>query len=409
MSRHIWPMECSTTCAKFKMSISLIVYRLLILGFVLQSAITLVEPLRAATILACTVVSQKSADDKSKRLVFPPDAMIRIEHNGRSHWGRPIAWNGKTLALVGLDGQLNSVPVESQQDIEISPDRFQPYDASTLKKRLSKEFGSRYDVTITQHFVVVHPRGDSEIWAPPFEALYERFRFYFDKQKFDLEQPEFPLVAIVLRSRSEFDRYLDKNAVYHRNVLGIYQVPTNRMVTYDPKAKLRTARRDKGWLFEYDTVIHELAHQAAFNTGVHNRFAPPPRWVGEGLAMMFETDGINNSKRFKGFKRRINRPRLKKLKQLYAQRKIDEKLEELITRDQLFLTDPVVANTLAWGLTFYLSETYPRRYFKYLKNDGQRNSFEAYLPARRLADFADAFGPDIDQLDAELRKFIFSL
>ena len=257
----------------------------------------------------------------SKSLALQKDSVLRVEYENRNYWGRPLAWDGKQLALIGLDGQLKVVPISSPRDVEVSPLKFQPFPANTIRARLAQEFGNRYEVTITKNFVVVHPNGDSDIWAPPFEALYERFRYYFKEHQYTLTEPEFPLVAVVLRSRNEFDRYLDQNAKYDRNVMGIYQVQSNRMITYDPKAKLRTAKRDKQWLFKYKTVIHELAHQAAFNSGVHNRFSPPARWVGEGLAMMFETDGVNNSQVFKHFGRRVNRSRLKVLKEYYAEGK----------------------------------------------------------------------------------------
>ncbi len=345
----------------------------------------------------------------SKPLVVQKDSLMRVEHENRSYWGRPLAWDGNQLALIGLDGQLKVVPTNSPLDVEVSPLKFKSFPAKTIRERLAKEFGNRYEVTITKNFVVVHPNGDSDIWAPPFEALYERFRYYFKQHQYTLTEPEFPLVAVVLRSRNEFDRYLDQNAKYDRNVMGIYQVQSNRMITYDPKAKLRTAKRDKEWLFKYKTVIHELAHQAAFNSGVHNRFSPPARWVGEGLAMMFETDGVNHSQVFKHFGRRVNRPRLRVLKKYYQEGKIDGKLDELITDDRLFQTEPFVANTLAWGLTFYLSETFPAQYFQYLKQDNQRKNFETYLPTQRRADFANSFGRDIDRIDRDLRIFILGL
>ena len=40
-----------------------------------------------------------------------------------------------------------------------------------------------------------------------------------------------------------------------------------------------------------DTIIHEATHQTAYNVGVHARFADQPRWLVEGLAMMFEAEG----------------------------------------------------------------------------------------------------------------------
>ena len=338
-----------------------------------------------------------------------PDSLVKIEFEKRRYWGRVLGWDGKQMALLGLDGQLNLLPVTSKSDFRISADKFQPLSRELMQVRLENEFGKRHQITPTKHFVVVHPFGDREIWAPPFEVLYERFRAYFEKHGLALREPEFPLVALVLRSRNEFDRYMNHNANYNRNVMGIYIIQSNRMATYDPKARLRTTERDKLWLFEYRTLIHELAHQAAFNTGVHNRFSPPARWVGEGLAMMFETQGINDSLVHTKQRDRVNQMRLQDLKQFYAKGQIDGKLQLLITDDRLFETEPTVANALAWGLTFYLSETFPDRYFEYLKKDASRKNFQPYLSPERLADFVNFFGTDLRRVESDLKTFLFKL
>jgi hypothetical protein len=124
---------------------------------------------------------------------------------------------------------------------------------------------------------------------------------------------------------------------------------------------------------------------------------------------MFETPGVNDSLVHTSQNERVNQLRLQDLKQLYAKGQIDGKLQLLITDDRLFETEPTVANALAWGLTFFLSETLPDRYFEYLKKDAGRKNFQPYLSSERLADFAHFFGTDLTQVESDLKAFLFNL
>ena len=334
-----------------------------------------------------------------------PEMTVKLQIKNRTVIGQPLAFDGQNIALLKRDGRWNLYPVKSERDIKKVSDRFEPYGSDALRERLQKEFGKKYQVSRTQNFVVVHPPGNYSIWAVPFEQLYQRFRNYFSSRGFSLDRPDFPMVAVVLRTRKEFDKFL---RVYHRYdpmILGYYSQKSNRIITYDP-SNGRSQKRD--WAFQ-STLIHEAAHQTAFNVGIHNRFGNEPSWVSEGLALLFEANGVNNSMYYSKQKDRINKDRLRMLKLYYQQGRVSGKLGSMIKNDDLFKSDPSLAYAYSWGLTFYLTEKYPKQYFEFLKTDAARQDFSLQTTKQRISQFKRYFGSDILAHEKRIEQFIKSL
>ena len=327
---------------------------------------------------------------------------VKIPYKKKSYVGRPLAWDGKDMMLLRRDGKISILPVKSEQDYERVKNGFDPYSKEDIRVRLQKEFGHRYQVSTTQNFVVVHPPGDYNVWAMPFQELYSRFRVYFSSRGFQLDRPEFPMVAVVLNTRGEFDRFLKDYHEYDSEILGYYSPRSNRIITYDQTGG---RSRSKDWFFNADTIIHEATHQSAFNTGVHTRFGPVVRWASEGLAMLFEAPGINNSMYYASQADRINRDRLIQLKSYYKKRKVKGKMAKLVLSNDLFRSEPHVAYAVSWGMTFYLSDSMPAKYHRYLRNDGERNDFSDYTRKQRAEDFASAFGSNFSELEARMERF----
>ena len=337
----------------------------------------------------------------------PPNVTIKVSQKKKVYVGKPISWDGQEMLMIRRDGRLTFLPVKSKEDFTKVSDSFRPYTTSEFKSKLRKEFGREYQVSATQNFVVVHPHGDYNVWAMPFQQLYERFKLYFMARGFRLEQPRFPMVAVVLKSRADFDRFLKKYHDYDSQILGYYSRISNRIITYDQSEGKGT--RGSGWFFNADTIIHEATHQTAFNTGVHSRYAANSRWITEGLAMMFEAPGINNSMRYHQQSDRINRERLIGLKQYLKKGQLEGTLSDLVLRDDIFRRDPQKAYALAWGLTFFLSEKMPVQYQKFLRTDAQRSDFQKHSAKQRATAFAKAFGSDFKVLEKRMINFLDEL
>ncbi len=333
------------------------------------------------------------------------DFTIKVNSNGRSYVGKRLIFDGSDMALMRRDGRISIIPVKSAKDIKTVSRSFKPFEDEEIRRKLQKEFGGKYQVSKTRNFVVVHPPGDFQHWAMPFEILYQRFRNYFSSRGFTVDEPEFPLVAVVLRKRSEFDKFLKSYHSPSANTLGYYSQKSNRIITYDPSGG-RSDRRD--WMFE-DTLIHEAVHQTAYNTGIHRRFGATPSWIVEGLAMMFEAKGVHNSMYNSHEKDRINKDRLANLQHYYRKKKAQRKMRKFITGDQYFDADPIFAYAYSWGLTYFLAEKYPKKYLKFLQSDGAREEFRGYSSSERLKAFTDVFGGNFLDLESRMESFITKL
>ena len=353
---------------------------------------------------------QEQIEAKEAGPQFPKNfgaSTVRFPHDQGTYIGRPLIWNGTQMGLIRRNGALNFVDVPQIEKLEVLSPKFQPHTPELVKEELAAEFDSRYEITATDRCVVVHPVGESDYWAQPFEQFIDNFEYFFEQKDFELQDAQFPYIVIILRSRGDFDRYMRSRAeITNRNVTGFYSVLSNRMATYDPVGLLRLPEEERqSWLYDSSTVLHESAHQLAFNRGVHSRLSPPPLWLSEGFAMLFEARGINQAKDFDGLRERANVPRLQSLRNLYRGGRIKGKLEQLITSNQLFRTDPGLAYALSWGIVFYLSEHQPEAFLDYLRYDVRRENFKTQTSNQRAEAFVDHFGADLKKLEEEMKNF----
>jgi len=331
------------------------------------------------------------------------DFMFRADVNGSSIEGMPLRWDKEHMLLLGRDGQLREFDPRDAKDGAKTADHFAGYTAEEMRAALTGEFGKRFEVTTTPHYVVVHPQGERDQWAGRFEELYNRFGHYFRVRGFELEDPPYPLVAVVFRDRGEYMQYAAASGTpMHPNTLGHYDPATNRVYLYD----VTTTDRGADWSENADTIIHEATHQTAYNTGVHRRFAAAPRWLVEGLATMFEAPGVWSARYDHTQSDRVNRGRLADYQEYVAKRRQPGSLAAMLTSDDSFRTDPEGMYAEAWALSFYLSETQPRLYAEYLQRTADRPLFSDYPASERLSDFQAVFGSDLKMFEAKFLRYM---
>lgn len=330
---------------------------------------------------------------------------LEADVNGKKLSGRPLSWSDDRVYLLERDGRLAEFRPEEAKNFKKASGNFHGYSAGEMRLALERELGDKLEVTGTGHYLVAHPRGQGEQWAERFEDLYRSFVHYFSVRGFQVQEPQFPLVAIVWNKQADFVRYAQsEGAAVGPGVLGYYSPTSNRITLFDS-----TSKNDKNWQQNASTIIHEATHQTAFNTGVHSRFGLPPRWVGEGLGTLYEAPGLWDPRTYTQQSDRINRGRLAQFRQYLASGRPSGAFLEIINSDRQFQTNPAAAYAEAWALTFFLSETEPRKYNQYLAKTAALPPFGEYPAARRLADFTSVFGSDLKMLEANYLRFIEGL
>ena len=332
---------------------------------------------------------------------------IALELRGQWIEATPLWASDRQVLLLGRDGRLWDVGADEPSQFRQTSQSFQGYTAGEMRGQLQREFGSRFEVSGTGHYLVVHPAGQRDAWAQRFEDLYRSFVHYFSVRGFRPSEPRFPLVAVVLHNQGEFLSLADKSgARVGPGVLGYYDLETNRVLLYD-----QTGGRATGddWQFNAETIIHEAAHQTAFNTGVHNRFAAPPRWVTEGLGTLFEAPGVYDSRHYTRLEDRLNRSRLEAFRRHAAGKGGENWLGDLVATDRFFQSNGDRAYALAWAVTFFLSESEPRKYSQYLAATAAQADFQPPSDEDRVRQFTQIFGSDFAMLEARVMRFIATL
>ena len=344
------------------------------------------------------------ATGTAERTPFP--GMISLRIGGQMVEGQPIAWDAKEVHLLGRDGRLWGFSPNEASDWQKTSRRFTPMSISDLRADLLRELGRDFEVTTTTHYVVAHARGQRDRWAERFEGLYREFVTYFGKRGFKVREPEFPLVGIVLRDAEDFRRYTASLGMPAMpGLLGFYSLTSNRILVYD----IEPTGANEAWCETAATILHEATHQAAFNTGIHSRYTPPPLWVVEGLATLFEAPGVYNAENHRTQADRINLGRLKDFRQFVAPQHKTALIRSLLADDRLFQTHPGIAYAEAWALTFYLIETQSSKYARYVALTAQRPPFCDYTSAERTADFTSVFGDNWPMLEAQFLRFMAGL
>ncbi len=330
--------------------------------------------------------------------------MIEATVRGTRVEGLPLDWNAQQIHLLARDGYLWEFRPDEAHDLHKTGPAFRSYSFPELRSALERELAGRLELTSTAHYLVAHPRGAGKKWADRFEELYRSFVHYFAARGLKLKEPEFPLVAIVWGSKQDFIAYARSLGInVPPGLLGYYSPVTNRIMLFDSSDSNHPSA---AWQQDASTIIHEATHQTAFNTGVHSRFALPPRWLAEGLGMLFEARGVYDSAHYPNSDDRINHNRLAQFRQYLGIGRRSGAFLDLIESDRMFSTDPAIAYAEAWALTYFLSETQPRNYNQYLAKTAARENFAPYTAAQRRADFTAAFGSDLKMLDANYLRYI---
>lgn len=333
---------------------------------------------------------------------------LQFKENGKSQTILPLGYSSRVVLGLQRNGTMVEINPHDMDSPKVLP-RFSPFSQSEVRGELLKEFGRKYEVTGTGNYLVVHPRGSRDLWANRFEELYRSMTHFFKTRGYPISKPMFPLVGIVFHSESQYQAYCSRVLkVSASNTYGVYMANTNRIYLYD--ATRGAGKKSAEWEENLATVMHEAAHQTAFNCGVHTRRGRTPVWAIEGLGCLFEARGIYNSFHFRNRTDRINYGRLRDFKQsVQRSGDLESFLMSMVASDKIFQRDPSRAYAAAWALTFYLSEKQPRDYIRYLKKTSKRGPFDRYSAEDRMRDFKQSFGKDSRMLATRVSRFVDEL
>jgi hypothetical protein len=375
---------------------------------------------------------------------------LRAEHEDLI--GRVLALNPRHVGALDARRRARlQAPLPPEPDVEAG---------------LRQEFGPGFAVKTTAHYFIVYNCTDefADGRAGLLERLYAAFFGYFEDGQFALEPVRRRLVVVIFGSRQEFAAHTRTDSPEAATAGGYYRPDLNRSFFFAAytEEEIRAARRQAAQVrqvladdaktlprlrqdldlarrtgrladalrlqaaldqiqvrqaalrrFEdslervenarVTVVLHEATHQLVLNTGLLRNPAGDPRWLHEGLAMLFESARG-------GEWRGLATPNTDRLREYRLCRRAGAgpTLRALVTEQGPFLrpearTLPCYAN--AWALLYYLSHRRRADLNQYLRLVAARRR-GAHSDDDRLADFSAAFGSDLAALEADWRAFM---
>ena len=352
-------------------------------------------------------------------------ATVELQTAANTWQGKPLAHDAQTCWLVDATGGLHEIKLADVTAYRQVSDRFRAETIVDARDRLRRELPRSMEVAARGRYVVGAPTGQAAAYAALLDDVYVEFWKHFSRRQFALSQPEFPLIVLVFASRQEFEAYArQEETPVFPSLRGYYHLRSNRIALYADAAKTGRVDADNDpapvasaadWQASAfgsiqagsrDTLIHEATHQLAFNLGLHSRLGETPRWVVEGLAMLFEEDSRRDDTLGQSTAARVNRSRYIWFMNYRRERREKGALLAFLRTDDPFRTSPLDAYSEAWALSFFLVETRPSQYAQYLKAMAARNPLHEYTAEDRLADFQAAFGKDLNWLEGQYQQFL---
>ena len=325
--------------------------------------------------------------------------LLKME-DGKRYAGRIERVGSDFLLMTRRSGRQAWPDLADIKSLKKVDDKFVPKTVEQIREGLVKEFQGKYVVSKTGHFLVVHPPGSYEKWAFPFEKFYANFRAYWRARGVQLKEPEFPLVAVVLRTQREFQRIAKSKNL--ESAGGYFSHDSNRMFTY--VRDFDSVGKAQNHQYTLYVVYHEIAHQLAFNTGLQERGTSSAQWFSEGLAQLFEAKGVNDSIKHSTLKSRVHYSELKRYLDFRESGKAKSIVDRLMTGRELFNANEGLAYSSAWALMMYLAETRPQDLAKYvrLQRDKARRGSNRWS---RKALFEKSFG-ETATVEAHMNQYM---
>ncbi len=295
-----------------------------------------------------------------------------------------------------------------------------PFESSQeMGQAILGELPPGFNILTTKHYIFCfNTRRQYAQWtASLFERLNDSFINYWKRAGCDIETPKQPLVVIIFSDRKEYEKYStgDLTATSHQ-VVGYYNLLTNRVTTFDLTGSeaLRPFTQSNtfntGNLLAHPaaanlvaTLIHEGTHQMAFNCGLHQRLAPIPLWVCEGIATYFETPDLATPRGWHAIGG-VNHPRRQQFLKLHKQ----GWLQNIVENDQSFRHSDAATDAYAqaWATTAFLMKTKKELFVKYLSTLSTKKACQPDTKEQRIKDFEQTFGSPDKDMEQDIAAFV---
>lgn len=315
---------------------------------------------------------------------------------------------GDSFVVIMPDGRIQVV---KQSEATLTERPFVAVAMNDLAEKLQKKFPG-YTVQSTKRFIYVYNtsakfyKGTSSI----LESLYPGLIKYCAGRKLTTEDPPYPLVVIMFRTRQQWEDYMH-GMFAGTSVAAFYDGATNRVLMYE-QSELGEDAPEYAQKQLISTVAHEGVHQILHNIGIQQRLSRWPMWISEGLPEYFAPTTMGRGLAWKGAGQ-VNDLRMKSIDRLLRMgpQRAPSSRETNTTTEAIVTATDLDADGYAWSwaLAHFLGEKKKDIFSKYLAEIATAEPMHTTDSAEQRRVFVKHFGSDFAKLDTELMKHLKNL
>jgi hypothetical protein len=329
------------------------------------------------------------------------------------------------ILLLDPSGRLSLIQPEQMRERREESGGLVVWDQEEMSKALLEEMPAGFRIHRTDHYIFCYNTSDAYAkWtAALFERLYRGFYNFWKSRGVELQEPRFPLVALVFEDQKSYLKYAETElGEAAKSMLGYYHMMSNRVASFDltgvegliaPGQNVDRIELVQRILAQPQaertvaTIVHEAVHQLAYNSGLQVRLADNPLWVSEGLAVFFESPDTSHGSGWRSIGK-INQHNLMIFRRYLAVRPSDS-LTQLISDDSRFRQADTSAYAYAecWALTYFLLKTQTKQYIAYLKDLASQDPLGESDAKTRVEQFQMHFG-EIAKVERQFMKFMLT-
>lgn len=280
---------------------------------------------------------------------------------------------------------------------------------------LLQRHGSTFAIHETDHFLLCSDASDiyTVYCGKLLESVLTKYQAFFRESAVTLNSPATKLQVVIFRNPTTFSEHARQQhpETDFSDVPGYYSIRDNQMLVTAVSGD-RLFRRESDLVRELkknrrqvETLVHEVIHQLAFNTGLQVRYAANPMWLSEGFAVYFE--GTSGSGPLAWNRPgETSRTHLPTLKRLQRNQPFPIALESLLGSDSAFqMADQAAfAYAEAWALTHYLIVRKREAFDRLLISYQQARPLSPISSEQQIERFEQATGLSLPQVAADLRR-----
>jgi hypothetical protein len=288
---------------------------------------------------------------------------------------------------------------------EVTERPFEPLTKEKLVERLQATEFKGFKVKQTKHYIYLYTTSEEFAFGTSkiLESMLPGMRKWVDGQKLAAHDPEVPLVVVMFRTETDFQRYRRMP----EGVVAYYDTLSNRVAMFEESARF-AGRRDLAIQQAISTIAHEGTHQILHNIGVQQRLSIWPMWLSEGLAEFLAPTEVSKKLNWKG-PAQVNDLRMFELEQYVKSRGTEPPDGDTVKHTVLAARLTSTGYASAWSLTHYLATKKRLDFNKYLGEIAKIGPLEGSveitppgLVQSNVGPFEKCFGGNYVELEKKL-------